>query len=181
MEKYFSIYRSIFHTYTKYMYYLVNEFILFSSVLQILHLIYNFSKKKTCLSKLWKTELINFCFHKYCCKKNALRKMYNLLVIFGSLYCWFPIDLGFLFSKNWVFATNTDFLIPISLQPNVLDISIYSSMIDQIILVWNNKDSSACKDIGIQKFQFEAKTISFHLIKFLICVFNMFLQILVKL
>ena len=41
--------------------------------------------------------------------------------------------------RNWVFATNSDILIPISLEPNDVDL-------------WY------CKDIGIRQFAFVAKT-----------------------
>ena len=41
--------------------------------------------------------------------------------------------------RNWVFATNSDFLIPISLHPNVLDLRFFKLwiLLDQIITVWN--------------------------------------------
>ena len=35
------------------------------------------------------------------------------------------ISLQFLFKRNRVFATNSDFIIPISLQPNVVDIKYF--------------------------------------------------------
>ena len=43
--------------------------------------------------------------------------------------------------KSWVFDTNSDFLIPISLQPNVVDLRYFKLwiLLHQIILVWNIK------------------------------------------
>ena len=40
---------------------------------------------------------------------------------------------------NWVFATNSDFLITISLEPNVVDLRYFKLwiLLDQIIWVWN--------------------------------------------
>jgi len=42
---------------------------------------------------------------------------------------------------NWVFATNSDFLITISLEPNVADLRYFKLLIllDQIIWIWNIK------------------------------------------
>ena len=43
--------------------------------------------------------------------------------------------------RNWVFATNSDFLITISLEPNVTDLRYFKLWIlwNQIIRVWNIK------------------------------------------
>ena len=43
--------------------------------------------------------------------------------------------------RNWVFATNSDFLITISLQPNVVDLRYFKLwiLLNQIIRVWNIK------------------------------------------
>ena len=63
--------------------------------------------------------------------------------------------------RNWVFATNSDFLASISLRPDVVDLR-YSkiwTLFDQIVIVWNQRfTTSGCKDIGIRKFEFEAKS-----------------------
>ena len=42
---------------------------------------------------------------------------------------------------NWVFATNSDFLITISLEPNVADLRYFKLwiLLDQIIWIWNIK------------------------------------------
>ena len=61
--------------------------------------------------------------------------------------------------RSWVFDTNSDFLIPISLQPNVVDLRYFKLwiLLHQIILVWNIKTSGSI-DIGIRTFEFVAKT-----------------------
>ena len=43
--------------------------------------------------------------------------------------------------RNWVFATNSDFIINISLEPNVADLRYFKLwiLLDQIIWVWNIK------------------------------------------
>ena len=43
--------------------------------------------------------------------------------------------------RNWVFATNSDFLITISLEPNFADLRYFKPwfLLDQIIWVWNIK------------------------------------------
>ena len=43
--------------------------------------------------------------------------------------------------RNWIFATNSDFLITISLKPNVVDLRYFKLWIflNQIIRVWNIK------------------------------------------
>ncbi len=43
--------------------------------------------------------------------------------------------------RNWVFATNSDFLITISLKPNVVDLRYFKLwiLLNQIIRVWNIK------------------------------------------
>ena len=47
--------------------------------------------------------------------------------------------LVFILERNWVFATNSDFLIPISLQPNVVTLRYFKQwiLLDQKICVWN--------------------------------------------
>ena len=43
--------------------------------------------------------------------------------------------------RNWVFATNSDFLVTVSLEPNVADLRYFKPwiLLDQIIWVWNIK------------------------------------------
>ena len=62
--------------------------------------------------------------------------------------------------RKWVFATNSDFLIAISLQPNFVNLRYFKLwiMLDQIGLKYHRFTSSGCKDIGIRKFEFVAKT-----------------------
>ena len=47
----------------------------------------------------------------------------------------------FALQRNWVFATNSDFLIPISLRPDVVDLRYFKvrTLFDQITVVWNIK------------------------------------------
>ena len=49
--------------------------------------------------------------------------------------------LNKMFVRNWVFATNSDVLIPVSLQPNVVDLRNFKLgiMLDLINCVWNIK------------------------------------------
>ena len=51
-------------------------------------------------------------------------------------------NLWICWGRNWVFATNSDFLISISLEPNVADLRYFKLwiLLDQIIWVWNIKD-----------------------------------------
>ena len=64
--------------------------------------------------------------------------------------------------RNCVFATNSDFLIPISLEPNVVDLRDFKLwiMLDQTIKVWNiyRFAPTRCKVKEIWKFEFVAKT-----------------------
>ena len=48
---------------------------------------------------------------------------------------------GLNYTRNWVFVTNSDFLITISLEPNVADLRYFKLwiLLDQIIWVWNIK------------------------------------------
>ena len=52
--------------------------------------------------------------------------------------------------SNWVFASNSDFPIPISLQPKVVDLRYFKpwTIFDQIIWFWNYQTftPSGCKD-----------------------------------
>ena len=50
----------------------------------------------------------------------------------GDLYFW---SLWSDIQRNWVFVTNSDFLIPISLQPNVVDLRYFKLwiLLDQIM------------------------------------------------
>ena len=65
-------------------------------------------------------------------------------------------NLGLQLQRHWVFATNSDFLIPISLKTNVVDLRYYKL----------RKTPSDCTVIGISQFEFAAK------IQFLCCCKN---------
>ena len=63
--------------------------------------------------------------------------------------------------RNLVFAANSEFLIPISLQPNInprhneLYIFVRSN---NLSLKYKGVTPKGCKDIGINKFEFAAMT-----------------------
>ena len=60
--------------------------------------------------------------------------------------------------RNWVFATNSDFLIPISLQPAVVDLSYFRlSISNTLILKYQRFTSSVWKYIRIRKVELVAK------------------------
>ena len=79
-----------------------------------------------------------------------------------KLYLMFlsrEIDIK-LSQMNWVFDTNSDFIIPISLQPIVVDLRYFKIwiLLHQIILVWNIKSlQHQFPKIGIRKFEFVTK------------------------
>jgi len=60
--------------------------------------------------------------------------------------------------QNWVFAANTNFLIAISMQPNVVNHWNFKlRLFDQTkCIVWNIK---GCRDIGNRKLEFVTKTL----------------------
>ena len=64
--------------------------------------------------------------------------------------------------RNWVFATNSVFVKPISLQPNGVDLRYFKLwiMLDERILVWNIKGvhHQVEKNIVIRKSEFVTKT-----------------------
>ena len=57
------------------------------------------------------------------------------------LNSWVSWKFSVIWERNWVFATNSDFLITISLEPNVTDLRYFKLwiMLNQIIRVWNIK------------------------------------------
>ena len=66
--------------------------------------------------------------------------------------------------RKWVFTTNSDFIIHISLQPVGVNLSYFKLRFD---LIWWNRIHSlkymrsttlCCKDIGIRKLEIAAKT-----------------------
>ena len=63
--------------------------------------------------------------------------------------------------RNWVFVTNSDFLIHISLRSNVVDLTYLKTKnyvrSNNLSLKYHRFKSSSCKDIGIWKFKFVAK------------------------
>ena len=69
--------------------------------------------------------------------------------------------------SNWVSATNSDFLIPLSLQPNVVDLRYFTLWIRSVrlsssSLKYQRFSLSGCKDIGNSKYEFVAKTQLLH-------------------
>ena len=68
-----------------------------------------------------------------------------------------------IFIRNWVFGTNSDFIITISLQPNVVDLRYFKLWIIYVIsnslsLKYQEFPTFDSQDIGIRKFEFVAKT-----------------------
>ena len=64
-----------------------------------------------------------------------------------------------LYNRNWVFATNSDFLIPISLQPDGVNLQYFKLSSNRIhSLKYQRSPTLNCKDIGIRKSGFVAKT-----------------------
>ena len=57
-------------------------------------------------------------------------------------------------NHDWVFATNSDFRVTISLQPNVVDIRYFKLW---ILLKYQKFTPSGCKDIEVIIFYFKAK------------------------
>ena len=64
--------------------------------------------------------------------------------------------------SNWIFAKNSHFPIPISLLPNAVDLWYFKRRIftrtNNLRLKYQTFTRSYCKDIGIRKFEFLAKT-----------------------
>ena len=60
-----------------------------------------------------------------------------------------------------MFATNSDFLIPIYVQPNVFDLRHFKRS-NSLSLKYHRFTPSGSKDIGIRKFEFVKRLIPFH-------------------
>ena len=70
-------------------------------------------------------------------------------------------EVNIFLKRNWVFAPNFDFLVPLSLQPNVGDLifqNMNSVRSNNLRLKYQRFTPSGWKDIGIRKFEFVAKT-----------------------
>ena len=80
-------------------------------------------------------------------------KLKQCIVYFRNVDYYRSIQL----ERNWVFATNSDFLITISLEPNVVDSRYFKLwiLLDQIFRAWNIKGS---KDIRVWIFEIVTKT-----------------------
>ena len=77
-----------------------------------------------------------------------INRFSQLSFTFLLVLLYFPLnsDSPFFFvfltpKRNWVFATYSDFIITISLEPNVADLRYFKQwiLLDQIIWVWNIK------------------------------------------
>ena len=104
----------------------------------------------------FKQDILNFK-HAYINHKNVLTlgffryKFIPSVIVFSFLFLHHQIKIiplmSFILSinitrqRNWVFATNSDFLITITLEPNVADLRYFKLwiLLDQIIWVWNIK------------------------------------------
>ena len=63
--------------------------------------------------------------------------------------------------RKWVLATNSDFLTPISLEPDVVHLwfSNYEILLDlSLSLKYQRFETQGSKDIGVRKSEFVAKT-----------------------
>ena len=72
-------------------------------------------------------------------------------------------EASLIFERNWVFATNSNFLIPISLQSDGVNLYYFKLRLSDIteFIVWNiylRYSTMGYKDIGIRKSEFVAKT-----------------------
>ena len=65
--------------------------------------------------------------------------------------------------RKWVFVTNSDFLIPISLQLNVVDILNDSDSSNNLSLKYQRFKPSGCHNIDIRTFKFVVKTLNKNL------------------
>ena len=74
--------------------------------------------------------------------------------------------------RNWVFATNSDFLITISSEPNAVDLRYFKLwiLLDERSLKYQRFTPSGGKNIGINKSEFVTKTQFICLQKFKIFV-----------
>ena len=92
---------------------------------------YNLSYVKEKTKTTFVTQFSNSnCFHKK-------RTFKSFEIIFFYIY----MTANSFWQRNWVFGTNSDLIIPISLQPNVVDLRSFKLwiLLHQIILVWNIK------------------------------------------
>ena len=66
--------------------------------------------------------------------------------------------------RNWVFATNCDFLIPISLYPNLVDLSMLSVGSNNLSLSYERFTTLGCKDKRVGNLSFWQTLNSFDLV-----------------
>ena len=70
-----------------------------------------------------------------------------------------PVDLVWFFRKKWVLPSSSDFLTPISLEPNLVDIRYFKLWIllkKCLCLKYLRFTLSGCKDKGIRKSEYVA-------------------------
>ena len=67
--------------------------------------------------------------------QNLSVKINFVLELKTEIILSYSLNMSFIANKNWFFATNSDFLIPKSLQPNVVDPWYFKLwiMLEQII------------------------------------------------
>ena len=87
--------------------------------------------------------------------------IWNSLKLFPHIHVYLFIFANT--ERNWAFVTNSDFLIPISLQPNVVDLRYFKlwNILKQIIWVWHIKGLhyQVAKIVRTRKFEFVTKTL----------------------
>ena len=73
------------------------------------------------------------------------------------------------FYRNWVFSTNSNFLIRISLQLNCVNLLKFQAQNVWSIRIhglnYQRSETLGCKDIGIIKSEFEAKTLFLYILR----------------
>ena len=103
------------------------------------------------LRKIMKKDILWKClqsFTRIYAKTSANKQIFIYVCVYVVVWSWVKNQdytsnhPNFLwFERNWVFATNSDFLITISLEPNAADLRYLKLwiLLDQIIWVWNIK------------------------------------------
>ena len=103
------------------------------------------------LRKIMKKDILWKClqsFTRISIKTSANKQIFIYVWIYVVVWSWVKNQdytsnhPNFLwFERNWVFATNSDFLITISLEPNAADLRYLKLwiLLDEIIWVWNIK------------------------------------------
>ncbi len=105
---------------------------------------------------LWNFLQFWYCFHYAVRFRNSLVWVCNLEASFGV-----KLRTSMRKQRNWVFATNSDFLIPISLDSNLVKPLTFQTMTSvksyNISLKYQRFTTLGSKDIGMRKTEFVAR------------------------